>query len=155
MAYATFDQSGEGTAAECRSWSASAPGCTSRSGAAVIARLRFVRASSLSLPGRSFPSRWARGSSRSHSGDYVEGSSAHGRTVAEVRQGQWLDHGSHRERRIGSISAPCKKAWLSRVPKAAHFKSTFPIRLIVCSSPSSHRPTTFWCPVASVQSVDG
>jgi hypothetical protein len=26
--------------------------------------------------------------------------------------------------------------------------------LIACLSPSSRRPMTFWCPVASVQSVD-
>jgi hypothetical protein len=48
------------------------------------------------------------------------------------------------------VSTHSKKAWLSRVQKAAHFKSRFPIRLIVCSSPSWRRPTTFWCPVASV-----
>ena len=46
-----------------------------------------------------------------------------------------------------------KKAWLSRVKKAAHFKSTFPIRLIACSSRSSRRPTIFWCPVASAPSA--
>jgi hypothetical protein len=35
----------------------------------------------------------------------------------------------------------------------APFKSTFPIRLIACSSRSSRRLTTFWFPIASAPSA--
>jgi retron-type reverse transcriptase len=150
MSYGTLDQNGKGSTLEHRSWSAPASSCASRSGAAVVRQVQFVRASSISLPGGSLSAGSSRRSSRGHSADHDEASAAYGGTSPEVREKQRTDHWSHRDRRIECVSAHSKKAWLSRIQKAAHFKSTFPIRLIVCSSRSSHRPTTFWCPVASV-----
>jgi hypothetical protein len=150
MSYGTLDQNGKGSTPEHRSWSAPASSCASRSCAAVVRQVRFVRASSISLPGGSLSAGSSRRSSRGHSADHDEASAAYGGTSPEVREKQRTDHWSNRDRRIECVSTHPKKAWLSRVQKAAHFTSTFPIRLIVCSSRSSHRPTTFWCPVASV-----
>jgi hypothetical protein len=150
MSYGTLDQNGKGSTPEHCSWSAPASSCASRSCAAVVRRVRFVRASGLSLPGGSRSAGSSRRSSRGHRADHDEASAAYGGTSPEVREKQRTDHWSNRDRRIECVSTHSKKAWLSRVQKAAHFKSTFPIRLIVCSSRSSHRPTTFWCPVANV-----
>src|SRR5216683_3444979 len=153
MADDAFDQGGKGSAAECGSWSAAASSCASRGSAAVVTRVRSVRASSLSLPGGSLAARSSRRSSRGHGADHVEASAAYGGTSPEVREKQRTDHWSNRDRRVACISTHSKKAWLSRVKKAAHFKSTFAIRLIACSSRNSRRPTIFWCPVASAPSA--
>ena len=153
MAHDAFDQSGKSSAAERRSWFAPAPSGAARSSAAAVTRVRFVRASSLSLPGRSFPARSPRRRSPSYGASYVEASAAYGGTSPEVREKQRTDHGSNRDRRVACVSPHSKKAWLSRVEKAAHFKSMFPIRLIACSSRSSRRPTIFWYPVASAPSA--
>src|SRR6266496_3531903 len=148
-----FDQSGKSSGAERRSWFDPASSCAARSSAAAVTRVRFVRAPSISLLGRSLPARSTCRSSRGHSADHVEASAAYGGTPPEVREKQRTDHGSNRDRGVECISTHSKKAWLSRVQKAAHFTSTFPIRLIACSSRSSRRPTIFWCPVASAPSA--
>jgi len=148
-----FDQSGKGSAAERRSWPMPASCCFARSGTAVVRRVRSVGASSISVPGGSLPARSAGRSPRAYSADHVEASAEHGATAAEVREKQGPDHGSDRDRRVERVSGCSKKAWLSRAPKAAHCKSTLPIRLIACSSPSSRKPTIFWCPVGSAPSV--
>jgi len=148
-----FDQSGKGSAAERRSWPMPASCCFTRSGTALVTRVRSVGASSLSVPGGSLPARSAGRSPRAYSADHVEASAEHGGTAAEVREKQGADHGSDRDRRVERVSGCSKKAWLSRAPKAAHCKSTLPIRLIACSSPSSRKPTMFWCPVGSAPSA--
>src|SRR5262249_19021169 len=153
MANDSLDQSGEGSPAECRSWPAAASSCASRSSTAVVWRVRLVRAPSISLPARSFPTRSTSRSSRSHGARDLEVATADRGAAAEIREQQWPDHRSDRNRRITGISAHAQKAWLSRVKKAAHFKSAFPIRLTACSSRSSRRLTTFWCPVASAPSA--
>jgi retron-type reverse transcriptase len=153
MAYEAFDQSGKGSAAKRCSWSAPASSCASRSSAAVVTRVRFVGASSISLPGGSLSARSSRRSSRDHGAGHVEAPAAHGGTAPPVREKQWSDHWSDCDRGLECVSTHPKKAWLSRVEKAAHFKSTFPIRLIACSSLSLRRPTIFWCPVASAPSA--
>ena len=148
-----FDQGGEGLAIECRSWPATASSCASRSSASVVTRVRSVRAPGISLPGRSLPARSSSPSSRSHSAGHVETSAADRGAAPQVRQKQRSDHRSDRNCRLECLSAYSKKAWLSRVEKAAHFKSTFPIRLIACSSRSSRRLMTFWFPIASAPSA--
>ena len=153
MADDAFDQSGKGSAAERGSWSAPASSCFARSGTALVTRVRSVRASSLSVPGGSVPARSAGRSPRAYRAHHVEASSEHGGTAAEVREKQWTNHGSDRDRRVERVSRRCKKAWLSRAPKAAHCKSTFPIRLIACSSQSSRKLTIFWSPRGSAPSA--
>src|SRR6202521_2198198 len=125
-----FDQSGKGSAAERRSRPMPASCCFARSGTALVTRVRSVGASSISVPGGSLPARSAGRSPRAHIADHVEASAEHGGTAAEVREKQWPDHGGDRDRRGERVSRCSKKTWLSRAPKAAHCKSTFPIRLI-------------------------
>src|SRR6266566_259657 len=153
MTHGALNQSREGSTLECRSCLTPASCCASRSSTALVAPVRFVRASSISLPGESLAARSSRRSSRCHCTDHVEASAAHGGSATEVREKQWTDHWSNRDRRVECVSTHSKKAWLSRVQKTAHFKSMFPIRLIACSSRSSLRPTIFWCPVASAPSA--
>ena len=153
MADDAFDQNGKGSAAERCSWSAPASSCASRSSAAVVPQVRFVGASSLSLPGGSLPARSSRRSSRDHGAGHLEAPAAHGGTAPEVREKQRSDYWSDCDRGVECVSTHSKKAWLSRVEKAAHFESTFPIGLIACSSRSWRRPTIFWCPVASAPSA--
>src|SRR5713226_2203817 len=76
MAHDAFDQSGKSSATECCSWFAPASSCAARSSAAVVTPVRFVRAPSISLPGRSLPARSTCRSSRGHSADHVEASAA-------------------------------------------------------------------------------
>ena len=149
MTYAALDQRRKSATAKRRSWSAAASSCASRSGTTVVTRVRLIRASSLSLPERSLPTPSTRPSSRSYRGGHLEASAANGGTAAAIRQQQWLDHRSHRNRRVECVSTLAQKAWLSRVKVAAPFKSRFLIRSIACSSQSSRRLTTFWFPVGS------
>ena len=132
-----FDQDGEGSPAECRSWPVAASNRASRSSASVVTRIRLVRAPSLSLLARSLPTRWSDRSSRSHCASHLEAFTANRGTAAEIREKQWPDHWSDRGQRIKCISARPKKAWLNRVKIATHFKFKFLIRLIACSSRSS------------------
>src|SRR5713226_7740898 len=148
-----FDQSGKGSAAERRSWPTPASCCFAPSGTALVTRVRSVRASSISVPGGSVPAGSAGRSPRAYSADHVEASAEHGGTAAEVREKQWPNHGSDRDRRGERVSRCSKKAWLSRAPKAAHCKFTFPIRVIACSSQSSRKPTIFWSPRGSAPSA--
>ena len=152
MAYAALDQRGKSATAKRRSWSAAASSCASRSRTAVVTRVRFVGAPSLSLLAASLPTGSTRRSSRSYRAGHLKTSAADRRTASEVRQKQRFDHWSDRNQRFECVSAHAEKAWLSRVERAAHFKFTFPIRLIAYLSQSSRRRTTFWCPVASAPS---
>ena len=94
MADEAFDQSGKGSAAKRCSWSAPASSCASRSSAAVVRRVRFVGASSISLPGGSLSAPSSRRSSRDHGAGHVEAPAAHGGTAPQVREKQWSDHWS-------------------------------------------------------------
>jgi hypothetical protein len=60
------------------------------------------------------------------------------RTV-EVREKKRRKYRSDHSCGIAGVSAHSEKAWLSRVPRPAHFKFTFPILLIACWSRSSCR----------------
>ena len=152
MSNEPFDKDGEGSPAECRSRPVAASNRASRSSASVVARVRLVRAPSISLPAGSLPTRSTRRSSRRHCAHHLEASTANRGTTAEIREKQWPDHRIDRSQRIKCISARPKKAWLSRVKIAAHFKFKSLIRLIVCSSRNSRRLTSCWCHVASAPS---
>jgi hypothetical protein len=158
MAHATFmadgarNQSGKGSASERRAWSAATSTGACRCSSPAVTRVRFIRASSVSLPGESLATRSPRRSSRDHDTDHVEASATHRATAPGIREKQWPDHWDHRDQRVECVSTHSKKAWLSRVKRVAHFKSTFPIPLIACSSQSSRRPTKFWCLVTNAPS---
>jgi RNA-directed DNA polymerase len=149
MSHDPFDQDGEGSPAERRSWPVAASNRASRRSASVVTRVRLVRAPSISLLARGVPTRWTDRSSRSHCANHLEAFTANRGTAAEIRETQWPDHWSDRGQRIKCISARPKKAWLNRVKIATHFKFKFLIRLIACSSRSSRGLTRFWCHVAS------
>jgi hypothetical protein len=153
MAYGAFEQSGKGSASKRRFRPTPASCGIARGSAALVAHVRTLRASSLSIPAGGLPSRSSGGSYRGHGAGHIETSATHGSTVTEARKKQRLDHGSDRYRCIERVSGCSEETWLSRVLRADHFKSKFPIRLIACSSPSLPRPTIFWCPVASARSV--
>jgi hypothetical protein len=152
MSHDPLDQDGEGSSAECRSWTVAASNRASRSSASVVARVRLVRAPSISLPARSLPTRSTDRSSRSHYADHLEASTANRGTAAEIRAKQWPDHWSGRSQRTKRISARPKKAWLNRVKISAHFKFKFLICLIAYSSRNSRGLTSCWCHVASTPS---
>jgi hypothetical protein len=149
MSHDPFDQDGEGSPAERRSWPVAASNRASRRSASVVTRVRLVRAPSISLLARSVPTRWTDRSSRSHCANHLEAFTANRGTAAEIRETQWPDHWGDRSQRIKCISARPEKAWLNRVKIATHFKFKFLIRLIACSSRSSRGLTRFWCHVAS------
>ena len=152
MSNDTCDKDGEGSPAEFRSRPVAASNRASRSSASVVARVRLVRAPSISLPARSLPTRSTDRSSRSHCANYLEASAANRGAAAQIREKQWSDHWSDRSQRIKCISARSKKAWLNRVKIAAHFKFKSLVRLIACSSRNSRRLTSCWCHVASTPS---
>jgi len=153
MAYGALHQGGEGSPNKCRSWPAAAWSRAARGSASPVTRLRFVRAASISLPGRSLPARSAGKHSRSHRIGHLEASAPDLRTAPKVCEEQRSHHWSDRNRRVKCVSADAKEAWLSRIGRAALFKFMFPIRLIACSSRSSRRLTRFWSHVASATSA--
>src|SRR5215831_7783380 len=152
MSSEPFDKDGEGSPAECRSRPVAASNRASRSRASVVARVRLVRAPSISLPARCLPTRSTDRSSRSHCANYLEASAANRGAAAQVREKQSSDHWSDRSQRIKCIFAHSKKAWLNRVKIAAHFKFKSLICLIAYSSRNSCRLTSCWCHVASTPS---
>ena len=152
MADGARHQSGKGSASERRAWSAATSTGSCRCSSPAVTPVRFIRAASVSLPGESRATRWPGRSSRDHHADHIEASAKYRGTAPEVREKQWPHHWNHRNQRVECVSTHSKKAWLSRVKRAAHFKSTLVIPLIACSSQSSRRPTKFWCLVASAPS---
>ena len=153
MADGPLHQGEESSPNKCRSWPAAAWSRAVRGSASPVTGLRFVRATSISLLGRSLPPRSADKNSRSHSIGHLETSAPDRRTAPKVRKEQRSHHWSDRNRRGKCVSADSKEAWLSRIERAAIFKLMFPIRSIACSSRSSRRLTRFWSPVVSAPSA--
>jgi len=153
MADDALYQSGQGSTPELCSWSASAPHCAFRCSAAVVTRVRFIRASGISLSATGLATPASSRDSPDYRTGHLETSPTDCGIAAEIRERQWSDHRSDCNRGIEYLSAYAEKAWLSRVEKAAHFESRFPIPLIACSSRNSRRLTTFWSHVASAPSA--
>ena len=153
MANGPLHQGGESSPNKCRSWPAAAWSRAARGSASPVTGLRFVRAASISLLGRSLPARSAGKNSRNHSISHLETSAPDRRTAPKVCEEQRSHHWSDRNRRVKCVSADSKEAWLSRIERAALFKFMLPIPLIACSSRSSRRLTRFWSHVASAPSA--
>ena len=149
MADGALDQSGQGSTPERRSWSASASNCAFRCSAAVVTRVRFIGAPSISLSARGLAARASRRDSRGYHTGHLETSPTDCGIATEICERQWPDHRSDCDRGLKYLPGSAKEAWLSRVEEAATFKSKFPIRLIACSSRSSRKLTRFWSHVAS------
>ena len=153
MANGALHQGGESSPNKCRSWPAAAWNRAARGSASSVTGLRFVRAASISLFGRSLPARSAGKNSRSHSSGHLETSPPDRRTAPKVCKEQRSHPWSDRNRRVKRVFADSKEAWLSRIERAALFKFRFPIRWIACSSRSSRRLTRCWSHVASAPSA--
>jgi hypothetical protein len=144
MANGALHQSGESSPNQCGSWPAAAWSRAARGSASPFTGVRFIRAPSISVLGRSLAARSTRRYSRSHSIGHLETAAADGRAAQKVCKKQRSHHRSNRNRRGKCVSADSKEAWLSRIERAAIFKFMFPIRLIACSRRSSRRLTRFW-----------
>ena len=153
LANGALHQGGESSPNKCRSWPAAAWSRAARGSASPVTGLRFVRAASISLPGRSLPARSTGKNSRSYCIGHLEASAPDRRTAPKICEEQRSHCWSDRNRRAKCVSADSKEAWLSRIGRAALFKFMFPIHLIVCSSRSSRRLTRFWSHVASAPSA--
>ena len=147
----TIDQSGKGSAAECRLRHAPGQGSIARGNAALIARVRPVRTSGIPVSGRSDPSGRAGRSLRDYGTDYAQASGGHGTYSASLCEEQWADDRRDRDTCVGRVSKYSEKAWLSRAKGTALSKFTLTICLIACTTRSSRRPTVFWCRFGSVR----
>ncbi len=150
----SIDQSGQGSAAERRlRHAAAAQYSVARGDAALIARVRPVRTSSVSVSGRSATARPAGRSLRGYGTDHAQASGENSTSLAGVCEKQWADYRSDRDPRVGCVSEYSEKAWLSRAKRAARFKFGLTMCLIACTIQSSPRPTVFWCPFGSALSA--
>ena len=149
MANGALHQGRESSPNKYGSWPSAAWNRAARGSASPVTRVRFIRAPSISLLGRSLAARSTHRNPRSHGIGHIETAAPNGRTAPKVCKNQWSHHRSDRNRRLKCVSADSKEAWLSRIEKAAIFKLMFPIRLIACSRRSSHRLTKFWSHVVS------
>ncbi len=150
MADVALHQGREGSPNKYGSWPAAAWSRAARGSASPFTRVRFVRAASISLLGRSIADRSTHRNSRSHSIGHIETATPDRRAAPKICEKQWSHHRSDRNRRLKCVFADSKEAWLSRIERAAVFKLMFPIRLIACSRRSSRRLTRFWSHVVSV-----
>ena len=153
MTNGPVDQSGQGSATECRIHHAPAEYCLARSHAAIIARVRPLRAASVSVLGGSDPSGPACRGLGGYCSDHAQAPRENSTPFTSVREKQWADHRSDCDSRVGRVSRHSEKTWLSRAHRTARFKFTLTMYLIACAIRSSLRPTAFWCRFGSVRLV--
>jgi hypothetical protein len=153
MANGPIDQSGQGSAAERRLRHAFGQSSVVRGNAALIAKVRPVRTSSLPIPGGSEPSESAGRSFRDYGADHTQAPGGNSTSSAGLCEEQWADYRSDRDARVGRVSEYSEKAWLSRAERTARFRFALIMYLIACTIQSSPRPTVFWCPFGSVPSA--
>ncbi len=153
MTYDSIDQSGQGPAVERRSPSAATRCPVARSSPTLVARVRPVRTSSLSLSGGSDSSRPAGRSLGGYAADDAQTPGENGGASSGICEKQWAYDRCDCGPRVGRVSGYAEKAWLSRAERAARFKFMLIICLIACMTRSSPRPTVFLCPFESVLSA--
>ena len=153
MADGARNQSGKGSAFECRAWSAATTTGAPRRSSPAVTRVRSIRAASLSLSRESVPARSTCRNSRDHNTSHFKASATNRRTSPEIREKQRSDYRGNGSRRVACLSAYSQKAWLSRIQEATHFESISHIHLIACSRRSSRRLTRFWSHVANAPSA--
>jgi len=148
-----INQGGQGSAVERRLRHASGERCIARGHAAIVAGVRFVRTSSIPIPGGSGAFGAAGRSFRGYGADYTQAPCGDSTAVTGLREEEWADHRHDCDTRVGGFSEFAEKAWLSRVHGTARFKFMLIICLIACTTPSSLRPTVFLCPFGNVPSA--
>lgn len=150
MTNAPVDQSGQGSATECRILHAPTGYCLARGHAAFIPRVRPLRTSSVSVLGGSDPFGPARRGFGGYCADHAQAPRENSAPFTSVREKQWADHRSDCDSRVGCVSWHSEKTWLSRAHRTARFKFTLTMYLIACAIRSSLRLTAFWCRFGSV-----
>src|SRR5258707_5507300 len=150
MTNGPIDQSGQGSTAERRLCNAFGQSSVARGNAALIARVRPVRASSLPVPGGSDTAEPAGRSFRGYGADHAQAPGRNSTSSAGLCEEQWANYRSDRHTRVGCVSEYSEKAWLSRAKSTACFRVALTMCLIACTIQSSPRPTVFWCPFGSV-----
>jgi hypothetical protein len=141
-----INQSGQGSANERRLHHAPGRCSVVRGNAALIARVRSVRASSVPVSGRSAKARPSDRSIRSYGTDHTQVTGRNSTSVANLCEKQWADDRNDRYPRVGRVSEYSEKAWLSRAKRVAHFRLALTMCLIACTMQSSPRLTVFLCP---------
>ena len=141
-----INQSRQGSATERRLRYAAGQCSVARGDAALIARIRPVRTSSVSVSGRSAKARPAARSIRSYGTDHTKATGRNSTAFAELCEKQWADYRNDRYPRFGCVFEYSEKAWVSRAKRAARFRLGLTMCLIACTMQSSPRPTVFWCP---------
>ncbi len=149
----SIDQSSQGSATERRLRHAAGQCSVARGDAALIATIRPVRTSSVSLSGRSAKARPADRSIRSYGTNHTKATRRNSTSLAELCEKQWADYRDDRYPRSGCVSEYSEKAWVSRAKRAARFRLGLTMCLIACTMQSSPRPTVFWCPFGNDLSV--
>jgi hypothetical protein len=147
------NQSSQGSATERRLRHAAGQCSVARGDAALIARIRPVRTSSVSISGRSAKARPAARSIRSYGTDHTKATGRNSTSLAELCEKQWADYRDDRYPRFGGVSEYSEKAWVSRAKRAARFRLGLTMCLIACTMQSSPRPTVFWYPFGNDLSV--
>ena len=153
MTYDSIDQSSQGSATERRLRYAAGQCSVARGNAALVARVRSVRTSSVSVSGRSAKARPAARSIRSYGTDHAKATGRNSTSLAELCEKQWADYRNDRYPRFGCVSEYSEKAWVSRAKRAARVRLGLTMCLIACTMQSSPRPTVFWCPFGNDLSV--
>jgi hypothetical protein len=151
MADDAVNQSGQGSATECRIFHASAEYRLDQGHAGFIARVRSLRTSGVSVPGGSDPSGRAGRSFRDYSADHDQTPRENSASFASVRKKQRADHRGDCDSRVGFVSRYSEKTWLSRAHCTARFKFTLTLYLIACTIQSSLRLTAFLSRFESVR----
>src|ERR1700749_5007378 len=110
MANGAFHQSSESSPNECGSWPAAAWSRVARGSASPFTRVRFIRAPSVSIPGRSLAARSTYQNSRSHNIGHLETTAPNGRAAQKVCKKQRSHDRSDRNRRLKCVFADSKEA---------------------------------------------
>lgn len=153
MTHDAIDQSGQGSAVECRARHAPTQCFAFRLHAALIAAVQPVGASGVPVSGRGAKARPTGRSIRGYGTDHTQAPFEYGSSVADLCEKEWADDRSHRDPRVGGVSEYSEKPWLSRAKRMARFRFTLTLCLIACTTRSSLRPTVYWCPFGSVPSA--
>lgn len=154
-AYVSIVQSGKGPTAERGARPASRAGGATRGSTAFGRPVWFVTAASLSIPGRSGPTRRAGRSGRSNGTGYDQAPTDHGARAADVCTKQRPDYRRHRHPRTGGLSDVARKAWLTGRHGAVRFKFISSMRLIGSGNRGWPKPTTSWCRNENASSAGG
>ena len=149
MSHDALDQSRQGEAAKrCLPLARTQHG-VARGSSQIIARVRLIAASGLSIPRTSCQARSTGRSAASQRTDHAQTPAQHRSCIALVRKKNWLDAGRDCDARTDPLSQCPTQAWLRGVGGGVSFTSSSTMHLIVCVRQSWHRLMKFSCLGAS------